>query len=295
MGVKRTQLPKWTKILISVLMIVHISSSIVFAREPMSESRTDPLETSNSTSPSVEASVGGWHFTIVFPMVWAVTINGEIEGGGERVNIKIPFRDILDKLSFGIMGEVYARKGPWSFVLKVNYMDTESETVTQGLTSPIWGIPIAPSHRVETNLKMAANDLLVRYQVHDNFVLYTGVRHIYNKMDLDIAALGTGLIAVNSTINVADDNLFDWLAGAVFVHWFNDRWGVKINGDFAVAGDNDRDYSLNGLIFYKISKLNNIWAGYRYLSIGNDTDSEAGMFTVDFSQHGPTLGWAFTF
>ncbi|MFC1515240.1 hypothetical protein ACFL7E_00620 [Thermodesulfobacteriota bacterium] len=42
-------------------------------------------------------------------------------------------------------------------------------------------------------------------------------------------------------------------------HWFNDRWGVKANGDFAVAGDNDRNYSLNGLLFYKINKLHNIW------------------------------------
>lgn len=295
MGVKRTKLPKWTKILISVLMIVQISSSIVFARGMMSESGADPLDTSNSTSPGVEASAGGWHFTIAFPMIWAPAISGEIEGGGDRIDIKIPFGDIFNDLSFGIMGEVYAQKGPWSFALKVNYMDTEDETVTPGLTSPIWGIPIAPSHRVETSLKMSANDLLVRYQVHDNLMLYTGVRHLYSKMDLDIAALGTGLITVNTKVNVADDHLFDWLAGAAFVHWLNDRWGVKVNGDFALAGDNDRDYSLSGLIFYKISKLNNIWAGYRYLNIGNDTDSEAGTFTVDFSQHGPMLGWAFTF
>lgn len=92
------------KILILVLMVVQISSNIVFAQGGMLERGTDPLDASNATTAAVETSAGGWHFTIAFPMIWAVSINGEIEGQGEHVNIKIPFSEILDKLSFGIMG-----------------------------------------------------------------------------------------------------------------------------------------------------------------------------------------------
>jgi hypothetical protein len=52
-------------------------------------------------------------------------------------------------------------------------------------------------------------------------------------------------------------------------------------------------------IVYRISKLNNIAFGYRYLLIGNDITAETDLgpvdYTLDFVEQGPTLGWVFTF
>jgi hypothetical protein len=50
-----------------------------------------------------------WRFTIAFPMVWAPTINGKIRGGPDA-DFEVGFKDILDGLKFGIMGELYANR-----------------------------------------------------------------------------------------------------------------------------------------------------------------------------------------
>ena len=68
-----------------------------------------------------------------------------------------------------------------------------------------------------------------------------------------------------------------------------------MSADAAIAGDNDQDVNTSAAIFFKINKLHNVWAGYRYLRIGNQTESDVGTLDVTFIQQGPMLGWAFTF
>ena len=79
------------------------------------------------------------------------------------------------------------------------------------------------------------------------------------------------------------------------IHFFNDRWGVMVNADWAFTGDNDRDYGFDVRALYRISDLNNLWFGWRRLTIGNDTRIDGQEWKVDMTQSGPTLGWAFTF
>ncbi|KPJ92624.1 MAG: hypothetical protein AMJ55_09535, partial [Gammaproteobacteria bacterium SG8_15] len=59
--------------------------------------------------------------------------------------------------------------------------------------------------------------------------------------------------------------------------------------------DNDTDYSINAVVAYRINKLHNVWAGYRYLEIGNESETDGLKFDITFAQQGPMLGWAFTF
>ena len=51
-----------------------------------------------------------WRFTIAFPMIWTPDIDGKIRGD-ESIDFTIGFDDILDKLSFGMMFELYANRG----------------------------------------------------------------------------------------------------------------------------------------------------------------------------------------
>ena len=236
-----------------------------------------------------------WEFTIAFPMIWAPEINGKVEGDGDRVDINVPFDDITENLDFGFMGDFYATKGKWSYMLKLTYLRTKDEVVTDGLQTPNWGITIAPQHQVKTEIKLSTNDLLVRYEAHKNVLLYTGVRHFFTKVDMDIKPLGAGIIAIDEKLNVADENLFDWLIGINLSYKFNNRWGFMLSGDAGVAGDNDEDYSINAVAAYKINKLHNVWAGYRYLEIGNETETDGIKFDITFAQQGPMLGWAFRF
>jgi len=70
-------------------------------------------------------------------------------------------------------------------------------------------------------------------------------------------------------------------------------WAPDIDGK--IRGDESIDFSTEFRALYRVSDLNNFWFGYRYLQIGNDTKQDDLKYKVDMIQHGPTLGWAFTF
>jgi hypothetical protein len=142
---------------------------------------------------------------------------------------------------------------------------------------------------------MGVNDLLAQFRVHDKMRLTLGVRHVLAKMTLDIKSTIRDRDLIDRKVTVTDDNLFDYMIGVNIDHWHSDRWGFMLNADVAVAGDNDRDYSVEVRALYRISELNNLWFGWRYLDIGNDTIIDGENYEIDMIQTGPTLGWAFTF
>jgi len=59
-----------------------------------------------------------WTYTIAFPMIWAPEINGKIRGD-EAIDFTIEFKDILENLSFGLMGELYANRGLGIYFLEL--------------------------------------------------------------------------------------------------------------------------------------------------------------------------------
>ena len=225
-----------------------------------------------------------WRFTIAFPMVCMPDVNGKIRGD-EPIDFSISFDDILDNLSFGIMFELYANRGPFGLALRSNLMRVEDEKSKSGLLDT----------RIQTGLDMGVNDLLASFRVHDKVRLVTGVRHVLAKLELDIYSEFAGNEVFDQRIVVTDDNKFDLLVGINFNHWINDSWGLMLNSDLGIAGDNDRDFSSEFRALYRVSELNNFWFGYRYLQIGIDSKQDDITYKVDMSQSGPTLGWAFTF
>ena len=225
-----------------------------------------------------------WRFSIAFPMIWTPDIDGKIRGD-ESIDFSIGFGDILDRLSFGLMFELYANRGPYGLAFRSNFMRVEDERSRSGLLDT----------RVQTSLDMGVNDLLASFRVHEKVRLVTGVRHVLAKMELDIYSTIGGTEVIDRTVTVTDDNMFDYLIGINFNHWINDKWGLMLNSDLGVAGDNDRDFSVEFRGLYRLGDLNNVWFGYRYLQIGNDSNQDGAFYEVDMIQQGPTLGWAFTF
>ena len=108
-------------------------------------------------------------------MLWTPTIDGKIRGG-EPIDFSISFNDIIDKLSFGMMFELYANRGPYGFAFRSNFMQVEDENSKSGLLDT----------RIRTGLDMGVNDLLASFSVHDKVRLVTCVRHVLAKMELDI-------------------------------------------------------------------------------------------------------------
>ncbi|MEH6548775.1 MAG: hypothetical protein V7744_02220 [Pseudomonadales bacterium] len=235
---------------------------------------------SNPTEPDDDK----WRFTIAFPMLWAPEVNGRVRGG-ENIDFNIDFKDILENLDFGFMGEVYAHKGNFGFAYRLNYLKLKNETTSGDILKTTVG----------SDLILGINDFLGTFRVHEKVRLMAGIRNVYSDIFFNIRTDLNGENLIDKKIPVNDSDSYDLLFGLHFDHWFNDRWGLMLNADTAVAGDNDRDYSLELRALYRISKLNNIWIGYRYLNIGQDVSSENIDYQLDFTEKGPTLGWAFTF
>ena len=54
-----------------------------------------------------------WHYSLLFPMIWAPDIKGDIRVGNDKYKITIPFDEKIKDLDTGIIGEFYLRKGNW--------------------------------------------------------------------------------------------------------------------------------------------------------------------------------------
>jgi len=68
-------------------------------------------------NPMAQERPDQWRFTLAFPMIWAPDVNVKIRGD-QREDIKISFQDILEGLDFGLMGELYATRGPFGLAAR---------------------------------------------------------------------------------------------------------------------------------------------------------------------------------
>ena len=235
-----------------------------------------------------------WGFAALFPMVWVTDINGTIKADDNKFEVDRSFQDTLDSLSFGYMAEFYAQKGPWRYALKLNYSDSDDETITQDYIVPP-GIPVAPSHKIQTDTVEGTTDVIVGYTLDNGLLLYGGLRYIYSEIKVEITPLGSGIIEIEEKFTLADENLYDWLVGFEYQHELATNWSLIVNADAAIVGDNDKDYAANIALTFKLSKLNTVWAGYRYLRIADKMTEDGVRIETDFITKGPTIGWAFTF
>lgn len=225
-----------------------------------------------------------WEFLLVFPMIWTPSISGTAGDADGRTDIDIPFSNIVKNLNFGIMGDFYAQKNKWLFGFRTNYLHIKSDT--SSTYSP--NSPFIPDITANINLDatMSLNDLFGGYEVAGGLVLLTGVRHTYSRFNVGVSINGTPIDPITSS-----GHQFDWLVGLKYAHWFNPSWGLSLTVDSSIAGDNDVNRGINLAGMYRLSELNNIWFGYRYLNIQNDS----GTTQVDVTQQGPMIGWGFTF
>ena len=149
--------------------------------------------------------------------------------------------DGIPELSFGLMFELYANRGPFGLTFRSNLLNTTDEEARSGLVDT----------RVETDLVMGVHDLLASFRIHPELRLLTGVRYIHARLDVNLWVQAGDREALEVTYRVTDDSQLDYLVGINYNHFFTDRWGVLVNADYAVAGDNDRDYSADVRALYQ--------------------------------------------
>ena len=144
--------------------------------------------------------------------------------------------------------------------------------------------------------ELYTSDLLGSFALSDRFALYTGIRRTGNKTRVKIRPLEPGLVEIDRRVTVLDARLEDWVVGGSLHYPFASNWAVEVQGDIGVAGDNDRNQQLNAFLSYAFNQRHGIWFGYRYLRIMDSNRGDEGeRIRNDFTQQGPTLGWAWSF
>jgi len=246
------------------------------------------------TTAWAEQQDDGWRFTLLFPMIWAPDIQGDIQVGDDRYTANIPFEEKIKDLETGLIGEFYARRGNWVGGVKTNYMRSKTRKDTNGLTLPGGPTLIAP-HRLETTTEEGTLDFVLGYHVMDSLIVYGGARQFGQKLTFDVTPLGEEGAGIDARIELVDESYRDAILGLTWTRDFSERWSLTLSGDGNIAGDSDRNLFLEGRIRYKINELNNLWFGYRGSRIKLSPDAGDESVTTDFRQHGPTIGWAFVF
>ena len=117
--------------------------------------------------------------------------------------------------------------------------------------------------------------------------IFVGGRYLNLDVDLDYAGA--------ADISGGKDWL-DPIIGVTYSRDMSKKLLIKTTadiGNFGIASDFTWSFSILG--GYRLNRTANIWFGYRYLDIDNDTGSGAKKFEYDVDMHGPILGVSFHF
>lgn len=234
-----------------------------------------PVQAGNETP-------GDWQFSGDFYM-WAPAIKGETAQGGD---IDISFNDIIDNLDLTFMAGMAARKGKFTFLVDVIYLDLEDSsdyTLTRRLSI--------------TNLDMtawvvtpaAAYNILDTDRIEMNVL--AGARYLYLKTKVDLVR--QGLLETRRFSPSGSGHVWDGIVGARGNVKLSERWHLPFHFDVG-TGDTDLSWQAFGGIEYSFSRLS-LAAGYRHLEWDFDDDDTGGNLFDDLNISGPVLGLRYNF
>lgn len=199
---------------------------------------------------------------------WGASIGGESASGS---GIDIDLEDILDNLEFAFMGSAGMRRGKWSLITDVIYLNIEdSDTIGRGVGAKVelsgWVVtPFLAYNLIDTE-RMSLDAL-------------AGARYLYLKADLNVGRLRAeasgsnwdGIIGIRGGVNLTE------------------KWFLPYHLDIG-AGESDMTWQAFGGVGYRF-KWFDVVAAYRYLRW--DFDDNKALDDLYF--HGPFLGLKFSF
>ena len=203
----------------------------------------------------------GWHFKIG-PDFYAPFVSGDVIMGNNSGTLS-------SSLNYGgMLGlEVYSQK--WSFSSDLLFVSSSSDL-------------ILPLSNREANFdgKFTLLGVYVMRRTVNWFDVGLGGRLVL--VDADLFIDGTHI----------KDSQYPALAPLV-VYRFNilenQQWNIRLRGDVGGFGVNSTwTYLVNPMVGYQISKIFEIYAGYRLISFSTKSDSEET--EMEILMHGPKLG-----
>jgi opacity protein-like surface antigen len=228
----------------------------------------------------------GWQFAASV-YLWGASISGETRSG---TGISVELEDLLSHLEMVFMGSFEARKGKWSLLSDVIYLDLSGDK------SVTVDIPIGPGIPVTTDASVDLTSWILHLAGGYNLLtngksrldLIAGARYLDLDADvfLSLQSLGPGQ-SVNFSVS---DSLWDGIVGVKGRFALSERWFLPYYFDIG-AGDSDFTWQASAGVSFQAAKWADIGLVYRYL----DWEFESDSLINDFNVSGPALGAVFRF
>ena len=256
--------------------------------------------------------VDGFQTVIAFPMLWAPEISLDIDTAGGTTEVVIPFKDIVERLNVGLMGELYVNWKWLGFIAKGMYMDVSTKDAGADFNFDVPGIggSIDGNIDADVNLKMGMYDVGLSFRLWRNLRLFTLARltavDVSVKLDGNVSSPGLGCTVIgcllppfdepiSEKIDVTPDDSWDYQVGLQYAWWLGNtkRHGINLYGDIQAWGDSDQAWQLDLRYMYRVSEMNNFWLGWRTYVSEMEPDDQGHQTVITLN--GPLAGWAFSF
>ena len=219
-------------------------------------------------------------------------IEGPVRVGNVKADVDISFSDILNHLDMAFMGFIEHRRGRWSFIGDVAYLDVSA--VKHKARNRITSI----------NLDIKASEIMaegfIGYRVLEQdygdaqfgLDLLGGARYNKIKVELDDRAI---LLGLTSSSDRRPEK--DWVDGVVALraqYGRNIGWGVSFWADIGNGSDSS-SYQLFGIVSYRFKNKIRVNFGYRLYSYEFSGRSRGIKFKADLDYPGPMIGVSYRF
>ena len=227
----------------------------------------------------------GWQFAASI-YLWGAGIDGKTQSDTE---VSVDFDDLLDNLEMAFMGAFGARKGKWSLLADVIYLDVEAAK-TSNVT-----IPIGPGIVVSTHADLGLKGWVLQFaggynlltKGGSNLDLVAGARYLDLQMDL---ALSSQAIQTRFRTLSTSNSVWDGIVGVKGNIGLSKRWYLPYYLDIG-TGESDYTWQAIGGVGFRAAKWVDVALVYRHLAWNFESDQ----VIEDISISGPIIGAIFRF
>ena len=219
-------------------------------------------------------------------------IEGDATVGNVTTDVDVSFSDILDNLDFGFMGFVEHRRGKWSFIGDVAYLNVSAEK-TRSRTS-------VTSLTLDAEGEQTVAEAFVGYRVFERnqgksqlgIDLLGGAR--YNEIAFELDATATLLGLTTSASRNPSEDWVDGVIAARVQYGHDNGWGVSALADIGDGSDSS-SFQLVGIVSYRFKNNIRVYGGYRQYSLEYTGVSGGRRFDLDLDYTGPMFGVSYRF
>ena len=189
----------------------------------------------------------GWQFGVEV-YLWGASIGGKTSSGS---NLDIEFDDLIDNLEMAFMGAFGARRGKWSLLADVIYLDVKGDETISGIPASV---------EMSSWIVTPAVGYTLLDAERGSLDLYVGARYLYLDTDLSLGPFRKdksgdgwdGIVGIRGKLNLSE------------------KWYLPYGLDIG-TGNADMTWQGNLGIGYRFKHLD-IVAGYRYMAwdLGGD-------------------------